>query len=395
MNVALFTDSYLPVKSGVVTHVKEITDGLRRKGHRVCVVTSAHPGYVEQDRDVLRLQSVKAPLGHGTEIYYSYGSQRTVEDFLRSRSIDVVHTHTEFALGRSGSKAARRFDVPLVHTFHTMWEEYVHYVLGGRVLRPAMVRRLVRRFLRGMDGVITPSVKIADYLHSVMPGLRTTTISNGIDVGRISSLLPSPEARLRLRERLGFREGDVVIVFVGRVGVEKRVFQLLDVASAAVQSNPRLRLLVVGDGPALPTLMRAAACGPASHAVRFTEAIPWESIIPYYAAADVFLTVSLSEVQPMTVIEALACGLPIIARRDSCYTGLVQDGANGYLVDQDQEAVERILELARDRALRERCACASRDLSSQVSVERTVSNLERYYAEAIARRAAGRGRRSA
>jgi 1,2-diacylglycerol 3-alpha-glucosyltransferase len=395
MNVALFTDSYLPVKSGVVTHVKEITDGLRRKGHRVCVVTSAHPGYVESDRDVLRLQSVKAPLGHGTEIYYSYGSQRTVEDFLRSRNIDVVHAHTEFALGRSGKKAARRFGVPLVHTFHTLWEEYVHYVLGGRVLKPAMVRRIVRRFLRGVDGVIAPSVKIADYLHTVMPGLSTTIISNGIDVERISSLLPSPEARLQLRERLGFREGDVVIAFVGRIGIEKRVFQPLDVASAAVESDPRLRFLVVGDGPALPTLMRAAASGPASRAIRFTEAIPWESVIPHYAVADAFISLSLSEVQPMTVIEALACGLPIIARRDACYTGLVQDGVNGFLVDQDQEAVGRMLELARDRALRERCARASRDLSRQVSVERTVSMLERYYAESIARRAGGRARRSA
>jgi 1,2-diacylglycerol 3-alpha-glucosyltransferase len=395
MNVALFTDSYLPVKTGVVTHVREITDGLRRRGHRVCIVTSAHPEYIERDPDILRLQSVRAPLGHGTEIYYSLGSQRTVETFLRSRDIDVVHTHTEFALGRSGRKAARRFDVPLVHTFHTLYEEYVHYVLGGKVLRPGMIRPMVRRFLKEVDGVIAPSVKIADYLHTVMPGVSTTIISSGIDVKRISSLLPSREARQELRERLGFREDDVVIAFVGRIGIEKRVFQLLDVASAAVQSDPRLRLLVVGDGPALPTLMRAAASGPAAHAIRFTEAIPWESIIPYYAAADAFLTVSLSEVQPMTVIEALACGLPVIARRDTCYTGLVQDGVNGYLVDEDQTAVGRILELAHDPALRERCACASRNLSSQVSVERTVSMLERYYAEAAARRAGGRAGRTA
>ncbi len=245
-----------------------------------------------------------------------------------------------------------------------------------------------------MDGVIAPSVKIADYLHTVMPGLSTTIISNGIDVERISSLLPSPQARLQLRERLGFGEGDVVIAFVGRIGIEKRVFQLLDVAAAAVQSDPRLRFLVVGDGPALPGPHAGGRLGPASHAIRFTEAIPWESIIPYYAAADMFLTVSLSEVQPMTVIEALACGLPIIARRDTCYAGLVQDGVNGYLVDQDQAAVGKILELAHDPALRARCARASGDLSDAFSVERTVAMLEQYYAEAIARRAGGRVDRS-
>jgi 1,2-diacylglycerol 3-alpha-glucosyltransferase len=282
-----------------------------------------------------------------------------------------------------------------MHTFHTLWEEYVHYVLGGRVLKPGMVRRIVRRFLRGVDGVIAPSVKIADYLHMVTPGLAPAIISNGIDVERITSLLPSRDGQQELRVQLGFRQDDFVLIFVGRVGIEKRVFELLGVAAAAAQADPRIHLLVVGDGPALPTLMQTAATGPAPDAIRFTESLPWESVVPYYAVADAFLTVSLSEVQPMTVIEALACGLPVIARRDTCYTDLVQDGANGFLVDQDQAAVGRILELAHDPALRERCACASRDLSGQVSVERTVSMLERYYAEAIARRAGGCAGRSA
>jgi 1,2-diacylglycerol 3-alpha-glucosyltransferase len=384
MNVALFTDTFIPTKNGVATHVYEIMKGLRRKGHSVSVVTSAFPVYEERDGDVLRLHSVRVPFGHGMEIYYSLGSQRTVEDFLRPRGIDIVHTHSEFAIGRSGKKAARNFGVPLIHTFHTMYEDYSHYFLGGRIISRGTIRRVLRRLLKGVESAITPSDKSADYLHGLMPGLRTTVIPNGVDVQRITSLLPTAEARRGIREELGLREDDFVLIFVGRINIEKRVFELLQVAEAAARREKRVRFVVVGSGPVLPALRRRAAEGPIPDAFRFTDAVPWESVIAYCAIADVFLTVSLSEVQPMTIIEALACGLPVIARRDICFADMVREGINGHLVDEDEMAVDRILALAQDRALCERYSRASRDIASRFSVMNTVEMLERLYAEKVA-----------
>jgi 1,2-diacylglycerol 3-alpha-glucosyltransferase len=245
-----------------------------------------------------------------------------------------------------------------------------------------------------VDGVIAPSIKIANYIGGIVPGALIRIIPNGVDRERIGLLIPSGTERERLRESVGLREHDFVLIFVGRIGAEKRVFELLETVLAATKDDRRVRLLVVGDGPALPALTRKAAAGPGSDAIRFTGAVPWESVITYYSIADAFLTVSLSEVHPMTVIEAIVCGLPVIARRDTCFTDLVHDGENGFLVNDDRAAVGKILELARDRGLLEHCSAASRSLSSQLSVDRTAMLLEQFCAEVIARRAGGRFRRS-
>jgi 1,2-diacylglycerol 3-alpha-glucosyltransferase len=392
MNIAIFTDTFLPVKNGVVTHVNELRDGLRRRGHTVYVVTSSWPDYQDDDPTVLRLPSLKVPLGKAMEVRYAVGLQKPVSDFLRGKGIQVVHTHTEFSVGRSGVKAARALGIPHVHTLHTMWEDYRHYIFNGKVVTRGMIRRALRFFLKKVDAVVAPSPKSAHYVQAVMPRAPITVISNGVDTVRIAALLPPAGERNELRGQLGLAEDQFVLVFVGRIGMEKRVFELADAAAAAAARDPRIRMVFVGDGPALDPLKRRAAESAAPAAFVFTGFLPWESVISHLASADLFVTLSLSEVQPMTIIEAQLCGLPVVARRDEASEGLVADGENGWLVDADELAADRVVALCRDRALYRRMSEESLRRSQGLSIENTVTSLERLYGDLAARRG-GRKRR--
>jgi 1,2-diacylglycerol 3-alpha-glucosyltransferase len=393
MNIAIFTDTFLPVKNGVVTHVNELRNGLRRRGHTVYVVTSSWPDWQDDDPTVLRLTSLKVPLGKAMEVRYAVGLQKPVSDFLRGKGIQVVHTHTEFSVGRSGVKAARALGIPHVHTLHTMWEDYRHYIFNGKVVTRGMIRRALRFFLKKVDAFVAPSAKSAHYVQALMPRAPITIISNGVDTERIAALVPPAEERKRLRAGLGMAEDQFVLVFVGRIGMEKRVFELVDIVAAAAAREPRIRMLFVGDGPALDELKRRAAQSVAPAAFVFTGFLPWESVICHLAAAELFVTVSLSEVQPMTIIEAQLCGLPALARRDEASEGLVTDGENGFLVEADELAAGRIVALARDPALYRRMSEESLRRSQGLSIENTVTRMEQLYGELLDRRGASKRRR--
>jgi 1,2-diacylglycerol 3-alpha-glucosyltransferase len=394
MNIALFTDVYLPAKNGVVTHVNELKFGLRKRGHTVYVISSRSPGYEDGDPCVLRLPSVKVPfLGKGMEIRQALAPQLMVKNYLSDKHIDVVHTHSEFLMGLSGKKAARHLGIPHVHTLHTMWEDYLHYLMKGKVVTPNMVRRVARAFLGEAQACVAPSVKSANWLRSVLPNVPVRIISNGVDVDKIGALIPSEAEKAAIREGIGVKPDDVLLVFVGRIGQEKRVGELMDTVGEAIHRNPRVRMMFIGDGPVLDSLRQKAREYERPEAFIFTGFMPWESVIKQYAASQLFITLSLSEVQPMTLIEARVCGLPAIVRRDDSYLGLVEDGENGYVVDEDMAAVERILHLADNPA--ELCRFSRRNLGTarEFSITKTAALMEELYASAIAGYAAVHARK--
>ena len=169
----------------------------------------------------------------------------------------------------------------------------------------------------------------------------------------------------------------------------KRTGESLTVA--VTTALPTGNMVFVGDGPTLDALKHRAEDSAAPGAFVFTGFLGWEAVISHLAASHLFVTVSLSEVQPMTIIEAQLCGLPVVARRDESYFEVILDGKNGYLVDEDSEVIERIIELSRDA---EKCAEFSRESlrrSQNLSIENTVTRMEHLYTELIASRGAPGG----
>jgi 1,2-diacylglycerol 3-alpha-glucosyltransferase len=298
---------------------------------------------------------------------------------VREAALDVIHTHTEYSLGWAGRLAAQSLKLPLVHTAHTMHEAYRHYLFFGRLVSAGAIKNYLRLFLSECDSVICPSEKVETYLADSVPDLRTVVIANGVDPAPFRDACLRPDRRNRSREALGIRPSDKVLLFVGRMGKEKRVLELLGVLAPLLRGHPQRVALFVGSGPLGKEMILWAEQAGIAQQVIFTGEIGWEQLPSFYAVADVFVTASLSEVHPMTLIEASMCGLPLVARRDDSFAGMIRDGHNGYLADSDREMTQRLAELLVDGQKLRGFAVNSLALSDGLHVDCHVDKVEALY----------------
>ena len=383
MNIAIFTDCYFPVKNGVVTSIAQLKSGLEASGHRVILFTVAAEGYRDLDPGIIRFRSF--PIGLGTELRFGLVNQGKVNRIVQSENIQLIHSHTEFNLCLSAILAARKFNLPRVQTNHTMWEEYTHYILNGRLITGAVVRFLIRVLFRGCAGLVAPSVKAAKYYGKLLPGIPIRVIPNGMDRDRFESLDFSERELAEMRRKLGILRTDKVILFVGRIGREKRVLELFQAILPVLRFQPEARMIFVGDGPELKTLKARVQALGLEQRVICTGYVEWRSIGRIYGIADLFVTASLSEVHPMTMLEAMMCSLPVVARKDPSYDGSVEHGVNGYLLESDQAFAEKVADLIGDEA-RLRCfGEASRRIADGFSGQRHAMRMETFYRDVLAR----------
>ena len=381
MNVGVFTDCYLPTKNGVTTAIVQARQELERRGHKVVVYTVASPGYVERDPGVYRFPSL--PFNAGIELRFGLARQGAIDRIVAREHLDLIHTHTEFTLGWAGKRAARRASLPLVHTLHTFYPAYRHYLPLGRLLPEKAIGRLLARILAGHDAVICPSEKGRAYVASCLPALRTAVIGNGVSGERFDVERVTQVARDRVRAALGIDPAHRVILCVGRLAQEKRVLALFEALRPLLHAHADCCAAFVGSGPARGALHAATQRAGLDRQVLLTGPVAWERMVEIYSIAHVFVTVSLSEIHPMTLIEAAMCGLPIVARRDISFCDLVREGFNGFLVDTDAEIAGKLAAILDNDTTQRTFAGNARSLSAQFTIELHVDRLEALYRQVI------------
>jgi 1,2-diacylglycerol 3-alpha-glucosyltransferase len=377
VNVGIFADCYRPTTSGVVTSLLQLKEGLEQRGHKAIVVAVATPGTVEKDPSVHLFPSL--PFNSASGFRLGVVNQAAIQRIARQHQLDIVHTHTEYSLGWAGKRAAGRLGLPHIHTAHTLHEEYRHYLFCGKLLSARMVQAYLRRFLSGCDTLVCPSRKAQSYYRSFLPGMRITVIRNGVCRARLQPTLLTPEEKAQAREAMGIGAPDRVLLHAGRLAKEKRVLELLDALAPLLLQRADLKALFVGSGPLHGPMIQAAERHNVQRQVLLAGTVDWERMHRYYALADVFVTASLSEVQPMTLIEASMCGLPIVARRDEAYLDLVEEGTNGSLADSDRQLAERVSALLADEARLHQLSANACRLSAHFDVETHVDQLEALY----------------
>jgi 1,2-diacylglycerol 3-alpha-glucosyltransferase len=367
--------------SGVVTSIVQLKEGQEQRGHKAILVTVTTPNDNEKDATIYRFPSV--PFNSDAGFRLGLVNQRSIDMIVREEQLDIIHTHTEFSIGWAAKRAARAMDLPLIHTAHTIYEEYRHYLFLGNLLSTKMIQRFLKLFLVGYDTLICPSTKAQDYFKSFLPSLRTVVIGNGVCKSRFRPNPVSREERDQRRKALGIQPSDKVILYVGRIAREKRVLELFRVLAPLLQKHPHYKAMFVGCGPSYAQLIRATTENNIHRQAIFPGTIQWEQIHTYYLLADVFVTASLSEVHPMTVIEASMCGLPIVARRDTSYVELIRDSENGYLVDSDRQIAEKLVEILGDEAKLLTMSQNGLILSDQFNAEEHVKKVESLYQQVL------------
>ena len=333
MHIAYFTNTYLPVVSGVVRSVQSFRDALSALGHNVFVFAQ-EDDYEDSEPFIFRYPSLRLPLG--VDIPTALPVSPFVDQLIPKLKLDVIHTHHPFLLGQTAASKARDYNLPLVFTFHTQYHEYTHYVPFSQEQVQEFIKSRVIQWLREYmckcQHIVIPSESMRSILVNDYGLLdRFTVIPTGLD------LTPYKEADgAALRSEWNWPD-DQVIISVGRLAEEKNWATLLQAFALAQKKQPNLRLVLVGDGPQAQALNQLAGELGITERVLFAGRVSFEQVPAYLKAADLFAFASVTETQGLATLEAMAAGLPVVAVAASGTQDIVEDGVQGFLVQNNPE----------------------------------------------------------
>jgi 1,2-diacylglycerol 3-alpha-glucosyltransferase len=295
MNIGIFSDTYTPQVNGVVTVVRTLKTELEKKGHNVYTFTVQHPNAVPE-KDVFRMKSfqfLNEPQ-HRIGVFV----EKQIIDAVRPLQLDIIHTHTEFSLYFASRRVGRVLEIPSIHTLHTYYPDYLYYAPALlELFFKKNIAAYFRHILRSQCCVIAPSRKIESFLKSIRYPRPVLIVPNGIDVSmfheRPKNILKEAMA---FRRRFNISGDDEVIVYVGRLGIEKNIEILLENFLKLHEKRPCVKLVLAGDGPDRHALEAHVYERGASSLVIFTGYLRWpDEIMLAYAGADIFMSASHSE----------------------------------------------------------------------------------------------------
>ncbi len=380
LRIGLFTDTYAPQINGVSISLQLVSEGLQKRGHQVTIFAPRIPGYKDDQPGVVRLPSLKYL--NDPPIYVAVlGTPRSTWSLSR-KHFDVLHAHSPMTVGLLAYLTASTKNLPLIYTYHTSIADYTHYlkVIGGT----AVIRHAARWFSTTStnlgDQVVVPSPKFHRLLLEQKVTKPIQVIPNGID---LSSFNPAKKTG-NFRNRLGIKPNEQILLSVGRVDPEKRLDFLIDAFTRTAERVPSAHLVFAGDGGARKKLEEQAAATKFHDRIHFLGMVNRAELPDLLQEAAVFLSASTTEVHPISVIEAIASGLPLVAVQDEAFEGMIVENENGHLTPLDLDAFSETLSaLLTDPEKLARYGKRSLELSRKFSIEEQVRTLEHLYLEAI------------
>ena len=333
MRVVMVSDVYFPRVNGVSTAIQTYHQALRPNGVDVRLVAPDYARQCADDDDawITRVSGRPVP-GDPEDRLVRWGGMHESVEAVVEQGCDLIHVQTPFVAHYAGCATAKRYGVPVIATYHTLFEEYLkHYapLLPAGLLR-GLARRFSRRQCNALDAVIVPSRAIEQRLHDY----GVTTPMHILPTG-ISLSMADEGAREAFRDRHGIDRSRPVALFVGRVAHEKNIDYLLDVVDLARAWVPDILLVIAGEGPALPSLRRLVADRGLHASVQFIGYLERRNELPAcYAAADVFVFASRTETQGLVLLEAMAAGLPVVALAEMGTVDILGAG-RGAVVPED------------------------------------------------------------
>ena len=354
MNIGLFTDSYPPYINGVSTSVYNLREALKKLGHTVYIVT-VNDSIIKHEYDekekILRIPGI--PIGiydYRLSEIYPISTVKTIKKW----KLDVIHSHTEFGVGIFARILAKKFKIPLVHTYHTLYEDYTHYITHNHFdkLSKKIVKDLTKVYcVKTAKETIVPTDKIYKlFKEKYMITKNVSVIPSGIDIERFFEENVEHDKVERIKEKYGITKDDFTIIFVGRLAQEKNIEFLLNAQQKLIEKRiNNIKLLIVGDGPDKENYINITRKLNIFDKVIFTGKIEQDKIQYYYQCADAFVTASNSETQGLTVIEAMAAGVVPICINDMAFIDMLPKKS---LFNNQNEYINRLITFSTDEELR-------------------------------------------
>ena len=355
MKIGIFSDTYYPHINGVATSIKMLEEELIKKGHKVYIVT-VNPDSMkykyEDDGRIIRIPGIPTGIyDYRLTSTYSFKAVNKIKEW----DLDVIHTQTEFGIGTYARVIGRQFGIPVVHTYHTMYEDYVYYITKGHFdTSSKKIVEYITKFYcdKTIKELIVPTKKTYDLfkekykfdrnVHIIPTGINVENFyKENVDWNKVESL----------KKKLNISKEDKTLLFLGRIAKEKNIDFLIDNHVDILKEYPNCKLIIVGDGPDLEEYKDLCKKKGIQDNVIFTGKVPWTDTKLYYNMVDIFVTASKTETQGLTVVEAMAASKPVVAIDDESFNTTVIDDLTGYLFNTNKEYKEKIKSLLKDDEL--------------------------------------------
>lgn len=370
-------DSYKPYISGITNYVEINKRYLELAGHDVFVFTFGDMDYKDGEPRVIRSRGLKlADTGFYLSIRYSRAAKKLLQ------TMDVVHVHHPFLSGRLALSYCRLLQIPVVYTNHTRYDLYAHAYLPMMPdeVSHGLLQAYMPTFCKAVDLVITPSAGMEKILRQLNVDVPIEVVPNGVDLKKLHFAAPLSRAEF------GYKEDDILLVYAGRIAIEKNLPFLLESFTGIAKAIPNVRLLLIGGGvqqyeEEIRSLVSELKIG---QRVRLAGRVSYDQLPAYLAMCNIFVTASVTEVHPLSVIEAMGAGLPIMGIESVGVGDTVEDGVTGFLATHNQPAfTAKLTRLCLDLNLRAQMSDSARKASSAYAIEHTTSIMLKHYEKLV------------
>lgn len=381
MKILITTDLYTVSTNGVVTSVKNLCDELTAHGHEVRILTLSGNIHSYKEGNVYYIRSVPLDAVYPDVRMPTSYRHRLIRELIRWNP-DVIHSQCEFFTFQFARRISRKTGAPIIHTYHTLYEQYVPYLFPSKRLGCRVVRVMSRRRLKPVNRVIAPTHKVENTLIGYGLDNPITVIPSGINLEQHKQPL-SDAQRSEKRRALGIRDDQTVLLNLGRLGSEKNLHELIRFFAATVAEDDSLVFLIVGDGPARKSLEKLCVELELGDRVIFTGMVEPAAVHDYYQLGDLFVSASTSETQGLTYIEAAANGLPLLCRRDPCLEDVLIDGENGFTYTSQEEFLRSLRRISYDAHWRAQACEKSRAIAAAFDKSRFGDSVEAIYGDVL------------
>jgi glycosyltransferase involved in cell wall biosynthesis len=384
MRIGMMVDMYKPYISGVTNHIEITSRALSNAGHEVTIFTFGDKIVPDESERVIRSKGlpIKVPFADLT-FQFSRNHSRNAENQIKQ--MDVINVHHPFISGEIAYRYCWDLSIPIIFTSHTRYDLYAE-IYTPRFLHNLVLKTLARNLKKAchqFDAVITPSESSREMYRRLGIESNFISLSNGISLSHMHKTYQGIE-----RGKLGLTNDNVIIMYLGRIGPEKNLPLLIDAFHKLHKSKPQTRMVIVGRGTENKKLAQQVKYLGLSNVVVFTGYVPYSEVPKYLQTADIFVTASVTEVNPLSVLEAMAMGLPIVGVDSSGIRDLVEHNCNGLLSEMNAILISKNLaELVDDEESRIQMGTNSKKRVQGHDIETTHKRLIEIFENLIQKKA--------
>ncbi len=371
MNIGIFTDTFEPQINGVVTSIKTSIEYLENN-HKVYVFCPNVKPKLKSSEKIWRFPSVVYPFQKEYRLVFPFNKRL---DKIKDLNLDLIHIHTPFTMGYVGLRIGKKLKLPIMHTYHTYFEKYLHYfpiIPENWVFKYA--KKESERFCNSCDKIIVPTNEMKDLLKKYDINKELITIPSGINLYQ-----PEESELINFKKRF-MNKSDLNCVFIGRVGLEKNIHFLID-AFAKIKSEIRnVQLTIIGDGPEKKSIEEKVHKLNLQNNVTFTGYLNKNDVFCAYHIADLMLFPSVTETQGLTAVESIMSGTPVIGINKMGLKNVIKNGVSGYLTEENlDEYSETTIQLLKNELKRNELSKRAKLSGQEYSYIETGKKLETAY----------------